>query len=311
MQSGEPVPEPAMSVCVIFNPQAGRRRARRRLARFLARWQTRATFWPTEYAGHGFELGQRAAESGFGVVAAAGGDGTAHEVANGVLCADRHDVTFAVVPIGSANDYAWSLKRQFGVAKLDDDAGSQVDVGRITATGGRERFVIECLGMGLSSLVTLEARRIKRLQGVPLYGLAAWRALRHSGLVADLNLRWDDAAPVRQETLLLTVLVGSREGNFLLAPDALLDDGLFDFVHASRIGRWEALAMLPRLAVSGPPRSHPAIRLGRCRSVGVESDGPLTIHTDGEMFCVPDDAIHAVDIRLLPARLRVKLCAAS
>ena len=47
--------------------------------------------------------------SGFGIVAAAGGDGTVHEVANGVLQAGRPEVCFAVVPLGSADDYAHSL----------------------------------------------------------------------------------------------------------------------------------------------------------------------------------------------------------
>ena len=47
------------------------------------------------------ELAREAAEQGFAVVAAAGGDGTVHEVANGLLAARRNDSTLAVLPIGS------------------------------------------------------------------------------------------------------------------------------------------------------------------------------------------------------------------
>ena len=73
------------SICVIFNPAAGRSRARQRLESMSTGWLSKAELWPTERRGHAEELGRRAAASGFEIVAAAGGDGTVHEVANGVL----------------------------------------------------------------------------------------------------------------------------------------------------------------------------------------------------------------------------------
>ena len=66
---------------------------------------SRAEFWPTKRAGHAEELARDASLKGFSVVAAAGGDGTVHEVANGLLRAGRPEVEFAVLPLGSANDY--------------------------------------------------------------------------------------------------------------------------------------------------------------------------------------------------------------
>ncbi|HEX6984361.1 MAG TPA: diacylglycerol kinase family protein, partial [Planctomycetaceae bacterium] len=255
-----------MTICVIFNPAAGRRRARRRLARFLAAYEKAATFRPTEYAGHAVELARQAAEEGFATVAAAGGDGTAHDVANGILRSGR-DVAFAVVPIGSANDYAYSVVRQFGTNPLTDATSHPVDVGVVRMPDGRERFFIECVGLGLAGLVTIESRRIPYLQGVPLYGLAAWRALAKAPEPPEIELSFDGGPWERHPMLMLSLLLGRREGNFLLAPDAILDDGLFEFAHARRIGRWEALRLLPRLALAGPPRDHPEVRLGRCGSL--------------------------------------------
>src|SRR5262245_40277385 len=98
-----------MELCVIFNPVAARGRAARRLDQLRQVLGGRAEFRPTQGPGHGEDLALAAAKSGFAVVAAAGGDGTVHEVANGVLRAGRPEVIFAVFPLGSANDYAYSL----------------------------------------------------------------------------------------------------------------------------------------------------------------------------------------------------------
>lgn len=296
-----------MPICVIFNPQAGKRRARRRLARFLDVWRSRVDLWPTEYSGHGVELGRRAAESNYSIVAAAGGDGTAHDVANGILAVERRNFTFAVIPIGSANDYAFSVRAEFGASVLDDASGALVDVGFARLADGRHQYFLECLGLGLNGMVTLESRKIQRLQGPLLYGLAAWRAMR-SDPVSQLRVRWDDGPMIESASMLMSVLVGRREGAFQLAPQAKLGDGKFNYVHALGMGRLEVMSWLPRLFLWGPPAEHPKVQQGNCRKVFIESERPLTIHTDGEMFCTPDDAVRRVHIELLSERLRVKVC---
>src|SRR5947209_4238598 len=95
----------AAHTCVIYNPAAGKGRGERRLRRLRRFLGTRAEFRPTSAQGHAEELAFAAARQGFPQVAAAGGDGTVHEVANGLLRA-RSAATLVVYPIGSANDYA-------------------------------------------------------------------------------------------------------------------------------------------------------------------------------------------------------------
>lgn len=263
--------------------------------------------WPSEYAGHGVELGRRAAESGYRVVAAAGGDGTAHHVANGILLAGRSDVTFAVIPIGSANDYAFSVRQEFGTSVLDDDAGMWVDVGEIEASGGRHGYFIEGVGLGLSGRVTLESRQIQGLQGPLLYGLAAWRALRQP-TAEDWQVQYDDEPALHRPTLLLSVLLGRREGNFLMAPRASLADGQFDCIQAGPVGRWEGACLLPRVCWAGPPTSHPQIHLRQCQRLRLQAAGPVILHTDGEVFSTDSDDVRDIQLRLLPHRLRVKTC---
>jgi diacylglycerol kinase (ATP) len=292
-------------MCVIFNPHSGRGRATRRLAKLQHEWADQAVFWPTDQPGHAEELAGKAAAGGFRVVIAAGGDGTVHEVANGLLSAGRPEVAFGVVPIGSANDYANSLGIDEGVAPAL--AQRKVDVGVVRDQSGRQRYFVCCLGVGFNGMVTLESRKIKRLQGIALYGLATLRALwNHHGCPA-MEITVDDLPPATSPTLMLTVLLGRREGGFVMAPDAQLDDGLFDYIHAGDLSRWEVLKLLPRLALAGPPRDDPKIRLGRCRQITLRSPKALAIHVDGEFFARPEDDVREIRIEIQPAALSVQL----
>jgi diacylglycerol kinase (ATP) len=291
---------PGQDVCVIFNPHAGRRRWSGHLRRFRRLFGAGFTPLPTQRPGHAEELARAAARDGFRVVAAAGGDGTVHEVANGLLRSGNPDVALQVVPLGSANDYAHSLEH--GTA-ADTALLRRVDVGRARGSG-RERFFVNGLGLGFNGAVTLESRKIRYLRGQPLYSLALLRALCYRFVCPDLTLRLDEREQ-RVPTLALTVNLGRREGNFVMAPAARLDDGWFDYVHAGRLRRWELLRFLPAILAGGLPTDHPRIAIGRCRRVAVRADEPLTVHLDGEFFCQPRDGVHQLDVELLPLALTV------
>src|SRR5947209_3201530 len=156
----------AEDICVIFNPSAGRGRARRRIERLRQVLGSRAKFQATRGPGHGEELAYQAAQAGFPVLGAAGGDGTVHEVANGILRAGRSDVSLAVYPVGSANDYAHSLGLDAGwwLQPHSSVGVRSVDVGIVRSEGRPERYFINGLGLGFNGAVTLESRRIRRLQ---------------------------------------------------------------------------------------------------------------------------------------------------
>jgi diacylglycerol kinase family enzyme len=296
----------ATDLCVIFNTAAGRRRAGRRLDALVSAWRSQATFWPTAGAGHAIELARRAACGGFRIVAAAGGDGTVHETVNGLLQAGCPEVDFAVIPIGSANDYAHSLESEFEGVSLPDAGHHAVDVGLVRDDRGRERFFVACLGLGLNGVISLESRKVRRLQGLALYGLATLRALyRHRG-ADEMSIAVDGRPPHAGPCLMLSALVGRREGRFVMAPGARLADGWLDYVRTGDMTRFEVLRFLPGLAFRGPPKEHPQVEIGRCRRIAVRSQAPLVVHTDGEIFCRPEDGVHSLEIELLAGRLRVR-----
>lgn len=296
--------------CVIYNPAAGRGRAKRLIEAAVARLAPDVELRPTKAPGHAVELAEEAA-GGFARVVAAGGDGTVHEVANGLLRSGRLETVLSVLPVGSSNDYAsalgltrWSAGRPPG-PPLET---ARVDVG-VVRGGGRERFFVNCLGVGFNGMVAVESRRICRLRGAALYTTAFVRAgLRHFRQ-PPLTVRFDDAETAGP-TLAVSVNLGQREGGFPIAPAAELDDGLFDTFHVTGVRRWHLARYLPALLAGTLPADHPNLRVGRCRCAAVRGGEPLCVHADGELFAVPADGVAAIEVELLPKRLAVEACPA-
>lgn len=294
--------------CVIFNPSAGRGRGRKLIAATRTWAGPDADFRPTREPGHGVELAEQAAREGFARVIAAGGDGTVHEVVNGLLRAGVPGVRFGVWPIGSSNDYAaalniatWWERRGRGVTLTP----KAVDVGRVFG-GSRSLFFANCLGIGFNGMVALESRRIRSLRGIPLYATAFVKAMLWHYQAPTLTVRYDDTEWTLP-TLAATVNLGVREGGFPVTPDAALDDGLFDYLHVSDAKRWELARYLPALIAGNLPKDHPKIRMGRCARVRVTGETPLCVHADGEFFSLPTDGVTGLEVELRPKGLLVEM----
>jgi diacylglycerol kinase (ATP) len=299
-----------MTIRVVCNPSAGCRAAQRRAAAFRQRWSRRAEFVTPSTGGETYACAREAIERGCDMLGAAGGDGTVHHVANALLDSGRAgDVTLAVIPVGTANDYASSVAKQFGETALDDPSAAVVDVGHAShAISGKGQYFVESLGLGVSADVAAEARGLLQLTGRVRYGLAALRIIRTGLVPRPFCIQIDGVDRGEEPTLLFSLLLGRREGNMVLAPAASLNDGLFSSVWVSRVSALEALRLLPQLLWSGVPRRHPAIHQGVCRQVHVASGEPFAVHTDGEVFFEAAPGEVGLDVRVVPGALRVKVC---
>lgn len=291
--------------CVIYNPAAGRGKAEKLLKEVTG---ADIELRPTARPEHAIELAKLAADEGFARVVAAGGDGTVHEVANGLVRSENRDVVFSTWPFGSANDYAFTLglaevwKRR---AECLSTETMLADVGRVTG-GGRERFYVNSVGVGFNGMVGLEAKKIRWLRGLPLYTWAFLKAMVKHFRTPNMTIRFDGDERVTP-TLALTVNLAQREGGFPLTPGGRIDDGLFDYMHATELRRWHLLRFLPGMATGKLPTDHPLLKLGRAKRIEVRSEEPLFVHTDGEFFCVPADGLKEVVLEVLPKRLRVEV----
>jgi diacylglycerol kinase family enzyme len=292
---------------VIFNPIAGRGKARKWIESAKAAVAPDAEMKASGGPGHAEELATASAADGFARVVAAGGDGTVHEVANGLLASPNRDVRLGVWPLGSMNDYAFTL----GLLdwwKTPDRPPLDVvsaDIGVATA-GGKTRRFVNCAGIGFNGMVTIEARKIRWLRGIPLYALGFLKAMMKHYATPGMTVGLGDDRVVIP-TLALSVCLGQREGGFPLASAARVDDGLFHYMLAGNLWRWELVRYLPNLITGNLPVGHPKLRLGSCERVTADSPTPLCVHVDGEFLCQPGEGVTAVTMDLEPARLKVEV----
>jgi diacylglycerol kinase (ATP) len=283
---------------LVLNPAADRGRAGRRhalVSGFLDERGVEAVWHVTRGPGDADRVVRGLPDGA--LVVAVGGDGTVHEVA--AACVGR-DLTVGVLPVGSGNDYvkALGIGAELGRALevLAEGKVRVVDAGEVNGV----RFN-NGLGIGFDAEVAAGvAEAPAYLGGTGRYlwsvGRLLWGFRCHQA-----TLRLDGGEVVEAETILIAVALGTTYGSmFRLAPEARLDDGLFDVVWSEEVGRGEVLWLIPA-ALGGTLPRHPKVHLARAREVEVELAKEVPAHIDGEILA-PARAFRA---RVLPGTLRV------
>ena len=233
------------------------------------------------------------------VVIAAGGDGTVHEAVNGWMEAGG-GAPLAVVPVGTGNDFVKMLDASHDWREACWRAARGetrfVDVGKCN-----EFYFANGLGIGFDAQVALEANHIDWIRGNAIYGIALAKilVLKHSRPRVKVE---HDGERFETDITLLTINNGKVEGGaFVMAPDAEIDDGLFDVVVAKGMGRLGILQLLPQV-LKGEHMSHPKVMQFRTAKLSVASDTPLPIHADGELTY---SGATKLEIEVLPKKLEV------
>lgn len=303
--------KPTTHMTVILNPSSDLGRAANAIPQIEAAGASHheLALVQTAYRGHATELAKAAADNGADLIVAAGGDGTVHEVINGLLASKRADeVTLGVLPIGSGNDFAYALdlpqQLDAAIARLFDGAPKLVDLARVEDNLGRVEWMQNNLGVGLDAKVVIHSEAVQRLHGFFKYFYAVLKTLAVDFGMLPLEMRFDDET-LSAETVLLSFGLGPRHGGgFLLTPDGIQDDGLIDTCHAATMSRPQAIGLL-YAAVNGTHIKSDAVTMRQNKRVEVASAEALPIHIDGEVFATAEDGVHRVSITVHPHALRV------
>lgn len=291
-----------MAVWLIVNPRAGGGRGAAVLAGLRALLTARQRPTVVHVCASGAEAtpaARAAVAAGAELVVAIGGDGHASAVAEGLL---GSSAPLAVVPAGSANDYARVLGvRELGLAAiaalLDEPTIRRVDVMRASSAAG-VRHVLTVGGTGFDAVVAERAMAIRRLRGAPRYVAAMLAELPHFA-GADFTLELDGER-IDMPAMLIAVANGSTYGGGMrVAPSASVQSGWLEVCVVGRMSRLDFVRAFPSV-YSGRHVDHPKVRMLRAREVRISAAEPRTVIGDGELV-----GVLPVEFRVLPRALAV------
>ena len=274
------------STLLIINPAAGHGRGARLAGQATAdvrlSWPEAEVVRTTE-PGNGTTIARRAAEAAVETILVLGGDGTMHEVANGILQAEVPSrPAIAALPVGTGNDFARLTGTQGlglapALAALEPRRQRYIDVGRAW-----DEYFINSLGVALAGEVACRVNRMERLGGLSAYLLGVLQTM-WSYTPMHLTVVSDEGEVLSEECLALEVGNGSTSGGgFRLNPDARPDDGMLDFCFIRPLGKLDLLTKLPR-AIRGRHVGLSQVTMGRSSRLTIRAkDQPLRAHFDGE-----------------------------
>ena len=297
---------------LIFNPSSDRGRSGQKASdlRAMVEKLGGADWRGTEYPDHAAEIAATAAEAGYQTVVALGGDGTAHEVVNGLMQipAERRP-QLGLVPIGSGNDFAYAAgvplnNPQEAMRRAFRGTPRPVDIGQIRDGNGRSEYFHHTVGIGFDGAINIRSRAITFLYGFAMYLTATLQSIAFNFDSPRMRVQYDGGT-IDQQVMMLTVGNGPREGGgFITTPASLLDDGQLDFVYIHKLSRLRILQLLPKV-MQGTHIHEPDVTVARATRLVIDADRALPIHIDGELFAPYELDVRHVEIALFPQAVRV------
>ena len=296
------------AIVAIANPSAGRGCREGAVPAWIKRLPSNAKIKFSEHPNHAEELALEASLMGCSMVVAVGGDGTVHEVLNGLLRNSENGSSLGIIAAGTANDYAKSLSAYRGKHASTSD---RVDVGRVE-WGECNRYFANVAGVGLPGKVAYFARPMRRLFPRLRYTLALLRCLGAAFRTEEIEVSKDVSDPTASDSekhvLMLSIAIGTREGSFELAPNAKFDDGLFDVLQVGGLSRMDLLRYFPGVLRGKIPTTDPRIFTSTCSRLSLRSPRPFSMHLDGESPSPFSTAgLSECHFELLPKRISVQL----
>ncbi len=265
----------------------------------------------TEYVGHATELAREAIRGGFRKILAVGGDGTIHEILNGVMTQDEvpsSEITLAIVPVGSGNDWArlYDLPKE-SAAAVDLLTGGRTllqDVVKVESVLDGEpsvRYMMNIGGLGIDAHVCylFELEKQKGKKGDIQYfkclvkGFAKYKCPLFKIYVDDALFFEGDA---------LSVALGNGKycgGGMRQTPDALPDDGLIDLTVVEKIPKWRFAACAKHL-FDGTIKKLSPVKSTQGRKIQIYASPASFVEVDGEL--VGNSPVKAT---IVPAAVKV------
>lgn len=275
----------------------------------------------TEAIGDGRSLAVEAASSGTKLLIACGGDGTISEVANGIIDSKK-EAELGILPSGTGGDFRRTLgiasNTREAAATLRDGKTRKIDAGRaifVNDVGEREtRFFINVASFGMSTAVLERQRSGEATKWFPSLGsrkigsklsyAAATLQTTLRASVTEIYLQLDNEAERRLRIAELAVANARYYGGGMkVAPDAKIEDGLFDVVTIGEASAFRILSNAPRLYLGAHLRMDEVTHHHAKQVVArpQRKDEQIAVELDGELV-----GRLPVTFEIMPRALRVR-----
>jgi YegS/Rv2252/BmrU family lipid kinase len=275
------------TITVIINPAAASNQGRRSWAALSTRFEALFNSYDctiVEPVSREKTI-ETAATAQADLIIAVGGDGTVHDVAQGLMQRPRAErPVLTVVPVGSGDDYAKSLGIPADPRRALDAISSgrrvAIDVGRCN-----ESYYLETLSFGVDAAIALkteEVRLTSKSRGFFLYAKAAISTIIHELKSHRFRILVSSGELIDKKLLICAIQIGpTYGGGFIVAPKAVTDDGLLDISMGSEMSTLNALYHLVLLS-RGKHESSPRFRALVTQSVTIDLDTEVPTQFDGE-----------------------------
>ncbi|RYG03849.1 MAG: YegS/Rv2252/BmrU family lipid kinase [Chitinophagaceae bacterium] len=211
-----------------------------------------------------------------------GGDGTINFFVN--------DYPFNRVPVsvfkaGTGNDFAWKLYSDIPVAAQIQKALNG-EVHLVDAGECNGKFFLNGVGIGFDGAVVQDMRRsLKVFTGWFAYYYSVLKTINGFGsklMSVSYSIGADNTCEDETKIFMITIANGSRfGGDFIVAPEAVVDDGKFELVIIHAVPIWKRYLYLPRMK-KGRHTSLPFVKSVQITSVKIKAREPVPAHLDGE-----------------------------
>lgn len=273
---------------IIYNPTSGREAIRRDLVDILhvyekAGYETSA-FATTAEPKSAENEARRAAEDGFELLVAAGGDGTINEVVNGVAPLDVRP-KLAIIPAGTTNDYARALSiprdNPLEAAKIVlKGKTAKMDVGRANET----YFINIAAGGSLTELTYQVPSRLKSMYGYLAYVVKGAELITHVRPI-EVRIEYDEGVYEGAASMFFLALTNSVGGFEQIVPDAKLDDGKFTLLIVKTTKLPEMMGLIAEVLAGGKHVENENLIYVKSKSVKItplNGSSKISINLDGE-----------------------------
>lgn len=271
-------------VRVIYNPTAGKEAFKHSLADVLSILEEvggmEASCHATKQAGDATKAAIEAARDGFSYVVACGGDGTVHEVVNGLAQCEQRPI-LGIIPSGTTNDLARALGIPFHIqqaAKIVARRNTMpLDLGLI----GADRYFVNIAACGRLAEITYDVpSKLKTVLGQLAYYM---KGLERLPGLRPIHLHVQAGDVVYDGKAMLCLITNSRSvGGFEhLAPNALVHDGLLDVLIVKPTNLGDMIRIVSS-ALRGEHTKDERVMYFHSSDISLSSNEEVDLNIDGE-----------------------------